>query len=72
MMSIGHSREEILSFTGRFKRFLADQGIEADGAAKTDTVVGLVRQAIGGHFRTYPPGQERLHRLELVAKTKNS
>jgi len=70
MMSIGRSDEEILSFTRRFNKFLSDQEIEADAAAKPDTVVGAVHQQIGDHFQTHPPGEERLRRLESVTSTR--
>lgn len=66
MMSIGRSADEILSFVRRFSRYCEDHGLETGPSGESGTVLATVGRELGDHFRTHPPGRERLRRLELV------
>jgi len=69
MTSVGRSADEILSFIRRFNRFCDDHGLETRPSAKPETVLATVNRELGDHFRTHPPGRERLRRLELLTRS---
>ena len=65
LIRIGRSRDETLAFSRRFLQYVRAKGMEA-GRRKPDSVPGAVVQEIENHFRSHPPAEDRLKRLEAI------
>lgn len=65
MVRIGHSREEALAFPRRLLKHLEKEGREPE-PYQPQHVVEATAQEVANHFRTHPPMQQRLKRLESL------
>jgi Zn-dependent protease with chaperone function len=65
MQQIGRSRDEALGFPRHFLRYAQEKGIEK-GNRKPASAPEAVIQEIDNHFRSHPPAEDRLKRLEVL------
>jgi len=63
LLKIGRTREEALSFPAHFARYAVEMGWDK-GNRRPSSTPGAVLQEIQDHFRTHPPADQRLKRLE--------
>jgi len=65
LIRIGRSRQEALSFPRHFAKYVVEKGLET-GHRKPTSAPAAVVQEIENHFRSHPPAEERLRRLESI------
>ena len=65
MIRLGRSRDDALMFSRHYLTYAREKGIET-GKRKPGSVPGAVVQEVENHFRSHPPAEERLHRLEAI------
>jgi len=65
LVKLGRSSDEALSFLRRLMEYLKTSGIEIP-QRKPNSVPAAVKQELVNHFRTHPPTEERLKRLEAL------
>jgi Zn-dependent protease with chaperone function len=63
LLRMGRSREESLSFLRRLSKYVKERGLEPKASRPTNVFESTV-QEVENHFRTHPPLEERLRRLE--------
>jgi hypothetical protein len=63
MLKIGRTRDEALAFPTHFARYAVEKGWDK-GNRRSDSVPGGVLQEVQNHFKTHPPADQRLKRLE--------
>jgi peptidase M48-like protein len=63
MQQIGRSRDEALAFPRHFVKYAQEKGIEK-GHRKPGSAPEAVVQEVDNHFRSHPPADDRLKRLE--------
>jgi hypothetical protein len=62
---LGRTREEILSLHHRLKAYYEEQGVETDKPEPT-TLPDAIAHETKNHFRSHPPTQKRIDRLEAL------
>lgn len=65
MRKLGHSKEAALSFDRRMIDYYKSHGIET-GQQDAENIPERIGQEFDNHFRTHPPSEERLKRLEAL------
>jgi hypothetical protein len=63
MLKIGRTREEALTFPAHFARYAIEKGWDKTNR-RSDAIPGAILQEIQDHFRTHPPADQRLKRLQ--------
>ncbi len=63
LLAVGQTRDDALRFPRRHLKHLQDKG-ESTAAPKPESVPSAVNQEILNHFRTHPPTEDRVRRLE--------
>jgi beta-barrel assembly-enhancing protease len=65
MLKLGRTRDEALSFHRKFLTYLKQKGVPT--AERTPTgVADAIGMQIQNHFRSHPPSEERIRRLEQL------
>jgi hypothetical protein len=63
MLKIGRTRDEALAFPAHFARYAVEKGWDK-GNRRPASIPGGVLQEVQNHFKTHPPADQRLKRLE--------
>jgi hypothetical protein len=69
LVAAGCDRDDALRFPRRFLKHLQGQG-ESDASLNPESVPSALKQEVLNHFRTHPPTEDRLRRLEAIPVPK--
>jgi Zn-dependent protease with chaperone function len=65
LIAVGRSRNEALAFPRHLLTYARENGFET-GGRKPSSLPDAAIQQIENHFRSHPPAEERLKRLEKI------